>query len=68
MTMPKKISTTGHLPKHCVSAPKKFVPMRIKLQRQRKAQEELEAQQKVFMDDCADWQEYIELTESLEGK
>jgi hypothetical protein len=50
------------LPKHCIRAPKGFVPHRIKLQRERKAQE---AQEKAVMDDCAAWQEHIEEIEAL---
>ena len=53
------------LPKHCIKAPKRFVPQRIKLQRARKAAEEREAKEKAFMDDCADWQAHIEEIEAL---
>ena len=52
----------NHLPKHCIRAPKGFVPYRIKLQRERKAKE---AQEKAVMDDCAAWQEHIEEVEAL---
>ena len=56
MTAPKLIKSAR--PANTIKAPKGFVPMRIKLQRERKARKE-------FMDDCADWQEHIEQTEEL---
>jgi len=55
---------SSHLPKHCIRAPKGFVPYRIKLQRERKALREREAKEKAFLDDCADWQSYLEQTDS----
>ena len=57
--------SSKHLPKHCIKAPKGFVPHRIKLQRARKAAAELAAKEKEIMDDCAEWQQHMEEVESL---
>ena len=63
--MAQKTISGKHLPKHCVRAPKHFVPHRIKLQPERKALAAKEAHDKEVMDDCADWQEYLEAEDAL---